>query len=96
MRVATVILRDCLREPRLILSTLYAPAWPKMRAFALPSFYDGQIQINLSGHEGEGIVAIDDYEHELDRIEAELNGMRDLKTDGKVVAFLWLRCSKLI
>lgn len=67
-------------------SALYAPAWRKMRAFALPSFYDGQIRVNLSGREAEGVVAGHDYERELDRIEAELNEMRDLKTGRKVVA----------
>lgn len=67
-------------------SALYAPAWRKMRAFALPSFYDGQIRINLSGREAEGVVEGHDYDRELDRIEAELNEMRDLKTGHKVVA----------
>jgi hypothetical protein len=39
----------------------YQPLWDKMPAFALPSFHDGQIRLNLQGRERKGIVALDRY-----------------------------------
>ena len=38
-------------------ATWYRPWWPRMRAFALPSYGDGCIRINLRGREPQGIVA---------------------------------------
>ena len=35
----------------------YSQFWPRMPAFALPSFYDGRIRINLEGRERHGIVS---------------------------------------
>jgi len=32
----------------------YKPFWPQMKAFALPSFSEGYIRINLQGREPEG------------------------------------------
>src|SRR5262249_32091511 len=29
----------------------YRPFWPDMRAFAMPSFYDGRVRVNLTGRE---------------------------------------------
>ena len=40
----------------------YRPFWPRMDAFALPSFYDGRIRINLQGREGRGRVKRTAYE----------------------------------
>lgn len=39
----------------------YQPYWKKMSAFALPSFYDGRIRINLRGREKCGMVDVKDY-----------------------------------
>jgi predicted AlkP superfamily phosphohydrolase/phosphomutase len=64
----------------------YQPFWRSMPAFALPSFYDGRIRLNLAGREAQGIVAPDDYESTLDGIEAMLRRCRDVITRQPVVA----------
>lgn len=42
----------------------YKPLWPSMKAFALPSFAEGYIRINLEGREPQGMISAADY-HEL-------------------------------
>jgi predicted AlkP superfamily phosphohydrolase/phosphomutase len=66
-------------------ATQYQPHWRRMRAFALPSFYDGRIRINLKGREREGLVDLNEYDAECDRIVALLQECRDPVTDGPVV-----------
>ncbi len=39
----------------------YQAHWRKMPAFALPSFYDGRIRVNLTGRERHGLVLPHDY-----------------------------------
>lgn len=56
-----------------------------MRAFALPSYYDGRIRINLAGRESEGHVPVSEYEAECDEIETLLDACRDAATGEKVV-----------
>jgi hypothetical protein len=63
----------------------YQPHWPAMRAFALPSFYDGRIRINLVGREAHGQVPLSDYQKACDEIEALLGGCRDSATGEPVV-----------
>jgi len=64
------------------------PAWPKMRAFALPSFYDGRVRINLRGRERNGLVPLDRYEAVCGEIVALLNECRDpVSGDGAVECF---------
>ncbi|MDY7100051.1 MAG: alkaline phosphatase family protein [Actinomycetota bacterium] len=60
-------------------------AWPHMRAFALPSFSDAHLRVNLAGREANGIVAPDDYRAELDRLEALVRGCRDARTGRPLV-----------
>ena len=66
-------------------STRYARHWPTMPAFALPSFYDGRIRVNLVGREAQGIVAPDQYEAVCDEIEELLRDCRDLVTGEPVL-----------
>jgi predicted AlkP superfamily phosphohydrolase/phosphomutase len=47
----------------------YRRFWPRMAAFALPSFYDGRIRINLKGRERKGVVEPKDYGRVCDEIE---------------------------
>jgi predicted AlkP superfamily phosphohydrolase/phosphomutase len=56
-----------------------------MTAFALPSFYDGRIRINLSGRESGGRVAVSEYEAVCDEIEALLVACRDPATGNEIV-----------
>jgi predicted AlkP superfamily phosphohydrolase/phosphomutase len=56
-----------------------------MRAFALPSYYDGRIRINLSGREACGRVPASEYGAQCDEIEAALRACRDPATGDEVV-----------
>ena len=47
----------------------YGRFWPQMDAFALPSFYDGRVRINLAGREREGQVPLAAYEAKVQEIE---------------------------
>ncbi len=64
----------------------YRPAWPRMKAFALPSFSEGYIRINLRGRERDGIVEANDYERVCDEIEALLRQTRDARAGQPMVA----------
>ncbi len=64
---------------------LYQPHWSRMRAFALPSFYDGRVRINLAGREHAGLVAPADYASVCDEIETLVRACRDLHTGEPVV-----------
>jgi len=63
----------------------YQPWWSQMRAFALPSFYDGRIRVNLQGRERHGLVAISDYQRVCDEIEQLVRDCRDPRTGESVV-----------
>jgi predicted AlkP superfamily phosphohydrolase/phosphomutase len=70
----------------------YRPHWPSMPAFALPTFADGHIRINLRGRERDGVVAPDDYEREVAAIFQLLRDCRDVRTGAPAVDdILWLR-----
>ena len=64
----------------------YRRYWPAMRAFAFPSFYDGQVRINLKGREARGLVDPADYESVCDEIETLLAECRDALTGRPVAA----------
>lgn len=64
----------------------YQKWWPQMAAFALPSFYDGRIRINLAGREQQGIVDPAAYDKTCDQIEALVHQCRDPRTGEPVVA----------
>lgn len=68
-------------------ATRYRPYWPRMRAFALPSFYDGRVRLNLIGREGLGCVPVADYEATLDEIEALLAECVDPRSGQGAVAY---------
>jgi hypothetical protein len=63
----------------------YRPHWRSMHAFALPSFYDGRIRINLDGREAGGRVHAAGYEAHCDELEALLRECRDPSTGEEVV-----------
>ncbi len=62
----------------------YSRVWPRMKAFALPSFSEGYIRINLRGREPEGLVEPDEYAKVCDEITAELERLVNPR-DGKPV-----------
>ena len=57
-----------------------------MAAFAVPSFYDGRIRVNLRGRERLGVVDPADYVTVLDELERLVRGCRDPRTNQTVVA----------
>ena len=66
-------------------ATLYQKHWRSMPAFALPSYYDGRIRINLSGRESAGLVPLSEYGARCDEIESLLRECRDPATGSEVV-----------
>lgn len=65
--------------------SLYKPHWRAMRFFALPSFYDGRVRINLAGREAEGMVLPADYEAVCDEVESLVRQCRDVRAGESVV-----------
>lgn len=63
----------------------YTPSWPKMKAFALPSFSDGYIRINLQGREARGVVPPSEYNALCDEITELLAGLQDARTGQPMV-----------
>ena len=66
-------------------ATRYSAQWQRMRAFALPSFYDGRVRLNLSGREARGRVRRGEYAAALRAIEQLLLECRDPATGRPVV-----------
>jgi predicted AlkP superfamily phosphohydrolase/phosphomutase len=66
-------------------ATKYGAFWPSMRAFALPSFYDGRVRINLKGREAAGKVASGDYAECCGMMEMILKECRDAVTGRAAV-----------
>jgi predicted AlkP superfamily phosphohydrolase/phosphomutase len=66
-------------------ATRYGKFWKHMPAFALPSFYDGRIRINLMGREADGVIHPADYEAACQTVERLLMDCRDIHTDRPVV-----------
>lgn len=66
----------------------YAHRWPGMDAFALPSYYQGRVRVNLQGREHDGRVPPDRLDSVLDEVEELLLACRDPRTgDGIVDGF---------
>jgi predicted AlkP superfamily phosphohydrolase/phosphomutase len=63
----------------------YHSHWRSMQAFALPSYYDGRIRINLGGREAGGCVQASEYETQCNEIEAILRACRDPASGDEVV-----------
>ena len=69
-------------------ASAYQPHWRRMDAFALPSYYDGRIRINLQTRERHGRVAVSEYDKTCDAIESLLRECRDRETGDGVVDFI--------
>ncbi|MBW3555320.1 MAG: alkaline phosphatase family protein [Actinobacteria bacterium] len=63
----------------------YERYWHHMPAFALPSFGDGHIRVNLRGREASGVVHPDDYRRACDDVTRFLSSCRDVRTGHPVV-----------
>lgn len=63
----------------------YEKYWPQMPAFALPSFADGHIRINLVGREASGVVPPENYGQACDEVIRMLSSCRDARTGEPVI-----------
>lgn len=63
----------------------YKPLWSQMRAFAIPSFSDGHVRINLKGREPNGIVVPSEYDALCDELTEKLYRLKDGRTGKPVV-----------
>ena len=63
----------------------YAPLWPRMRAFALPSFSHGMVRVNLKGRDAQGVVAPAEYASTCDALAAAIRALVNART-GRPIA----------
>ncbi|MDJ0520026.1 MAG: alkaline phosphatase family protein [Trichodesmium sp. MO_231.B1] len=63
----------------------YQELWPQMKAFALPSFSEGYIRINLEGREPGGIVAPSEYNAVCQDLTEQLYELKNPRTGESVV-----------
>jgi predicted AlkP superfamily phosphohydrolase/phosphomutase len=63
----------------------YHPAWPRMKAFALPTFSEGYVRINLRGREANGIVDAERYGDVCDEVSAALHAVTNARTGEPLV-----------
>jgi hypothetical protein len=69
-------------------ASAYRHFWDAMPAFALPSFYDGRVRINLKGREARGKVELADYKSAIREIERMVRECTDPATGETVVDFV--------
>ncbi|MGH7126675.1 MAG: hypothetical protein ACREFI_20015 [Stellaceae bacterium] len=71
-----------------MLATAYQPFWHAMPVFALPSYYDGRIRLNLVGRESRGMVRAGDYQRALAAAERLIRDCIDPATGESVVDYV--------
>lgn len=62
----------------------WSPYWSQMKAFALPSFSEGYIRINLKGREANGIVEPAHYNATVDEIVDHIEQLTDARTGRRM------------
>ena len=65
-------------------AALYRSAWPRMKAYAMPAFYDARVRINLKGREGRGRVRPADYRTALSEVVRLIEACRDPMTGERL------------
>jgi len=65
--------------------TWFQHLWPQMKAFALPSFSEGYIRINLQGREPHGVVPAGDYETVCGELIQMLQEITDARSGQPIV-----------
>ena len=63
----------------------YRPLWPRMTAFALPTYSEGLIRLNVRGRDGAGVLEIDDFSATCDAICTLLHSLTDSRTGRPMV-----------
>ncbi|OWY63265.1 hypothetical protein B7486_54040, partial [cyanobacterium TDX16] len=69
-----------------LVSTWYRPWWPRMRAFAIPSFSDLHVRINVEGRERDGVVPVAEYEQACDEVESLFRACSSLRTGRPAIS----------
>jgi predicted AlkP superfamily phosphohydrolase/phosphomutase len=64
----------------------YRPHWPRMKAFALPTFADARLRLNVRRRERDGIVDPNHYDATCSEVELWLRACRNPRTGRPVVA----------
>ncbi len=63
----------------------YQPFWHAMPVFAMPSFYDGQLRLNVEGREAQGCVSAEDYDALCADLARELRALINPRTGEPAV-----------
>ena len=63
----------------------YSHLWPQMKAFALPSFSEGYVRLNVRGREPAGVLEAEHYESVCNELTRELLALRDPRNGDRVV-----------
>lgn len=63
----------------------YRDHWPHMTCFALPSFSDGYVRLNLADREPNGRVAQADYSRVCEEVRSVIEDLRDARTKKRMV-----------
>ncbi len=74
------------RDPDYQIVWRYRRHWPSMPAFALPSFSDGHVRVNVRGREHDGIVDPADFAAACDAVVELVAACRDPRTGEPVLA----------
>jgi hypothetical protein len=91
-RITAEALAEYEKEPAYQVVSWYRRHWPSMRWFALPTFADGHVRVNLAGREANGVVPAERYGETLEEIESVLRACRDARTGEPIVeGFIRLR-----
>jgi hypothetical protein len=62
----------------------YRPLWPGMKAFALPTYSEGLVRLNVEGREASGIVPRNRFAQTCDEVCALLDGLVDARTGRRM------------
>ncbi len=62
----------------------YQKHWADMKAFALPSFSEGYVRINLRGRDPKGQVDVGEYDRVCDEIATRIADLRDPRTGERL------------
>jgi predicted AlkP superfamily phosphohydrolase/phosphomutase len=63
----------------------YRPLWPAMKAFAIPTYAEGIVRLNVIGREARGIVAPEAFDAVCDEIRGMLLRLRDPRSGKALV-----------
>jgi hypothetical protein len=73
------------RKPDGSVPSWYRESWPELGAFALPTFSDARVRINLQGRERDGVIPLDEYARFCSQVEAWARSSRDARTGRPAV-----------